>query len=143
MVPAPVFDTNGAAPSGTDSFTLAIGATPSATIVRDVGGILVEMRAGHFNLDGNAGGATFYFESSDCTGVAHLPSGGSGGFYPTSVRVGSDLLYASAPPVPITSNSNKNTNPGSSCIVGVEGPTPMSPVASLDLAQFPAPYFLE
>lgn len=133
-----VRDSNGAL-VGTIGRAYTLGGP--APIVRDIGGVLIEMSAGHFALDGNSGGLTFYFESNDCTGPAYLPP--TSGFYPQSVRVGTTLRYASAPPSPVNVNSNKNTNTGSSCIVSPEGQIPMSLVASLDLTQFPPPYYLE
>jgi hypothetical protein len=150
MVPAP-----GAAPSGTDSFTLAIGATPSATIVRDVGGILVEMIATHFSLDGNTEPGTdspFYFSSNDCSGtVSYVPSPwlvgnsnpGSRSFYPASVRVGTTLFYACAPPDDVDVNSYKSSSPGAACTTYAYGVQQVSPVCTLDLEQFSPPYQIE
>lgn len=123
---------------GTISRTYAPGG--AIEIARNVGGVLVEMVATHFTLAGNAPAAQLYYESTDCTGPAYINPGGS--FYPTTVREGDSLLYASAPPSPVDVNSNKQTG-AQSCIVFSYAQAELSPTATLDLTQFPAPYYVE
>lgn len=137
-----VRDSNGAL-VGTIGRAYTLGAP--AMLVRDVGGILVELSATHLALDGNTNNTTGYFASNDCTGPAFFVAG-NGNFYPISVRIGSDLLYASAPPTLVNAESNRSIGanfPNAACIDSATEPLALSPVATLDLAQFPAPYFLE
>jgi hypothetical protein len=138
-----------------------VSPAPSATIVRDVGGILVEMIATHFSLDGNTEAGSdfpFYYSSNDCSGptliagrrqlidpapqVAGNSNPGHRGFYPPSVRVGTTLFYACAPPDDVDVNSYKSSIPGAACTPYAYGFQQMSPVCTLGLEQFSAPFTL-
>lgn len=137
-----VRDSNGAL-VGTISREYTLGGPP--WIVRNVGGVLVEMSASHFLLDGSVPpqGTPLYFSSNDCSGPAYVNPGNTGAFYPGTFRVGSTLFFASAPPADVDINSYRNPPSGPNCTAFAYGQLPMSPAGTLDLAQFPAPYFLE
>ena len=136
-------DSNGAL-VGTISREYQLGS--DALIVRDIGGgILVELSATHLTLAGTTSGTTLYFTSNDCTGPSYMPLP-SGSFYPTSVRLGPNLYYASAVPALVSAESSMSFGEnfqGATCVDSETAALSLSTVATLDLTQFPPPYYLE
>lgn len=141
-----VKDANGVV-IGTPSRPVTQGS--SVYVVRDIGGLPVEMIVDQFHIASTGSQTYLEYESPDCSGTPYLQdsgvSGGGGAFYPGSYAGGSaPLVYATGSFQSRTIHSyertdqmtcNPNYPPDGTVLV-------VSPSATLDLSQFTPPYSL-
>jgi hypothetical protein len=111
-------------------------------VLRNVGGVDVEIVARQFLLDGTENGE-LYFESNDCTGPPYMVVT-TGTFYAGTHRGGTALYYATEPATPRDVHSDRTaTDPTAACNVRTYLGLQTHPVATLDLAQFVPPFHVE